>query len=61
MQDLETLNRLFAKEAKVCFVEGQTGMPIIEVSTKKLLRLLLSMEGKYCRINQMEWNMIFFI
>lgn len=35
MQDLQTLNRLFAKEAKVCFVEGQTGMPIIEVSTKK--------------------------
>ena len=35
MQDLETLNRLFGKEAKVCFVEGQTGMPIIEVSTKK--------------------------
>jgi glucose-6-phosphate 1-epimerase len=33
MQDLKTLNRLFAREDKVNFVEGPSGMPLIEVAT----------------------------
>lgn len=35
MQDLETLNRIFGREDKVRFVDGPSGMPLIEVATEK--------------------------
>ncbi|MBD3634471.1 MAG: D-hexose-6-phosphate mutarotase [Methylophaga sp.] len=35
MQDLNTLNRIFGREDKVSFVEGPSGMPLIQVTTDR--------------------------